>query len=173
MFVQKNEMQEISGIIVKGYGAAGADPNNRRNGLGTIAMQAPHFKAHGLDLDKYFGCQWKAATLNVNIAPYVISDVRPGFHLRSVKWDPNDTPEDFMIVGMVLRFRGKDYKAVLYYVDPATKQNCFQPRETMEIVAEMVDDIGYGDGVTLLIDPAKIFLNKAPALANQPENRPG
>lgn len=150
----------VDGIVVQGYGLAGADPNNKRDGLGCIEMQARYFKREGLfDFDHYFPNGWKSATLNVKVdSAFDPLKIRHDYTFHKIQWNPNDTAETFYMTDVEICFEHKKYRAILYVIDPETKQNCYHHPQTIEIIAEPIPNIQHGDRLTLIIDTKKLRL---------------
>lgn len=147
----------IDGILLQGYGvASGQSTSDTRFPQGTIRLQAPYFRAQGLDLDAHFNGGWVAGTLNISIAPLTYKIINADYFLKDVKWTDAFAAENFYLIGMKVVYKDRRYKALLYQPDPATKPDHFQPPSVMEIIAETVPEIKYGDAVKLDIDPEKI-----------------
>ena len=72
---------DLRGTVNKGHGVASGVSAASPYPQGSISMQAPFFKALGLDLSScYFG------TLNVSLAPARWKIVRPAFLFEKVQW---------------------------------------------------------------------------------------
>jgi len=150
-------MPSVTGVIVKGYGvASGESGNDQRFPDGTIKLQIPHFREHGFDFDAYFAGDWVCGTLNVSITPHTLRILKADYFLRGIKWTDIFPPENFFLVGLTLRFDGKNYRGLLYEPDPATKPDHFQPPMHIEVICNRVPGIKTGDKVELDFDQAKI-----------------
>ncbi len=134
-------MQWLHGRVVPGYGVAsgrGASPYP----AGTIALQAPHFAAHGIDLSRFF-----AGTLNVDVAPHAPQPSKPLFdgHLR---WH-GEIRERFLLSRAVLRVDGRDHEGLWYYPHPATKPAHVQRETLVELLMPWIDGLAAGTKVEL------------------------
>jgi hypothetical protein len=147
---------DLHGTIKTGHGVASGASAESPYPTGSIAMQAPFFKALGLDLSGcYFG------TLNVSIAPARWKIVRPAFLFRHVKWTDLHPPETFSFVPCDITHRAVTVKGWLYYPHPETKAAHWQDASVMEIIAPQLAALGYGEQVelgfpddSLIIDPS-------------------
>ena len=134
----------MSGIINKGHGVASGASTSSPYPTGSIAMQAPFFKARGLDLSGcYFG------TLNVSIAPARWKIVRPAFLVENVRWTDLHPPETFSFVSCNISHRAVTVKGWLYYPHPETKAAHWQDASVMEIIAPRLEGLGYGEQIDL------------------------
>jgi hypothetical protein len=166
-------VKQVSAIIKQGYrvgsGQAheGHDQRFNEDG-GTIRLQIPEFKKRGLDFDNYFGGKaddaYVVGTLGCDITPYQMVIAAPEYYLTDVRWTnkfDDQIPgfkENFFLSPAEVEFKGKRYKALLYVPDPSTKPAHFHPLTTIEVIAQKVPDIGYGDSVTLHYNPQAIQL---------------
>jgi hypothetical protein len=132
----------IAGILVPGHRVA--SQASREYPYGTIWKQTPYFRALGLDLAPYF-----SGTLNVSIAPLTWKIVAPEFTFRQVAWTDLHPPEDFSFSRCAIRFEGKTYAGLVYYPHPETKKRHFQNASLVEVLAEWIPGIHYGDTVEL------------------------
>ena len=107
-------------------------------------MQAPFFKALGLDLSGcYFG------TLNVSILPAQWKMVKPAFQFEQVTWTHLHPPETFSFLPCDITHRAVTVQGWLYYPHPETKAAHWQDASVMEIIAPRLDGLGYGALVDL------------------------
>lgn len=166
-------MQTVKATIRRGYRVAsgqaleGTDQRFNEDG-GTICLQVPEFKKRGLDLDEYFGGKpgqaYVLGTLGCDITPYEVRIVRPEYHLLDVRWTEkfdNEIPEfkeNFFLSPAVVEFGGSCYRALLYMPDPATKPGHFHPPSTIEVIAQRIPDLAYGDSIVLSYNPGAISL---------------
>ncbi len=164
-------MDEIGAAIKQGYRVAsgqafdGHDQRFNEDG-GTIRLQIPKFREMGFDMDLYFGGKvdeaYVAGTLGCDISPRKMTILRPEYRFRSVRWTdkfdrerPGFT-EDFHLSEAAILFAGKQFKALIYIPSPETKPAHFHPPTTIEVIAQNIAGIGYGDRVTLLYSPQAI-----------------
>jgi hypothetical protein len=144
---------DLHGIIKTGHGvASGASPGSPYP-QGSIAMQAPFFKALGLDLsDCYFG------TLNVSIAPKRWKIVRPAFLFENVTWTDLHPPETFSFLPCDITYRAVTAKGWLYYPHPETKAAHWQDASVMEIIAPRLDGLEYGEQIDLSFPDSSLLI---------------
>lgn len=134
----------LHGTIQKGHGVASGASAESPYPTGSIAMQAPFFKALGLDLS---GCY--LGTLNVSISPAQWKMVKPAFHFEKVKWTDLHPPETFSFLPCDITHRAVTVQGWLYYPHPETKAAHWQDASVMEIIAPRLDGLGYGALVEL------------------------
>ena len=147
------EWETLPGIVVRGHRVA-SQPS-RDYPYPTLGKQKPIFKQLGLDLDHYF-----LGTLNISIAPLEFEMIKPAFTFQHVEWTDLHPPETFSFVSCRIIFCGREYSGMIYYPHPETKIRHFQDRSLLEIMAEKIPGIKYGDCVTLKVDPSQIKINK-------------
>jgi len=166
-------MQQVKATVLQGHRVAsgqalpGMDQRFNQDG-GTIALQIPEFRKRGLDFDEYFGGKageiYIVGTLGCDVAPFTIAIGHPEYHFMDVRWTDKldkEIPgfkENFFLSPAKVEFGGKSYKALLYIPDPATKLAHLQRPSTIEVIAEKVPNIRYGDSVTLFYNPEAIKL---------------
>ncbi len=101
---------QLQGTIIPGHGVASGTSSASPYPQGSIAMQAPFFKARGLDLTGLH-----LGTLNVSIAPATFKITRPAFRFDNVKWTDLHPPETFSFVACEVIFGGVTSNGWLYY----------------------------------------------------------
>lgn len=130
----------VQARVVQGHRVASGQNGNPLFPGGTLRMQAPFFRALGLDLSLYHG-----GTLNVSIAPRRYRVVAPRLTLRHVKWHPSEPPEDFSFFDIRLLGDGVDPVAgLIYFPHPETKPAHFQKPDVLELLLPFVKDLAYG-----------------------------
>jgi hypothetical protein len=145
---------DLHGIIKTGHGVASGVSAGSPYPTGSIAMQAPFFKARGLDLSGcYFG------TLNVSIAPGQWKIVRPAFHFENVKWTDLHPPETFSFLPCDIRYCAVTVKGWLYYPHPETKAAHWQDASVMEIIAPRLEGLRYGEQIDLSFPLGSLLIN--------------
>ncbi|MFA5041480.1 MAG: hypothetical protein WC464_07600 [Bdellovibrionales bacterium] len=150
-------MNTIKAVVCSGHRvASGESTDDLRFPGGTIRMQAPFFKAAGLDFDAYFDGDFVYGTLNLSVAPEKIKIAKPQYSFPKIKWTDVFPPENFFLSPATVHFRGKNYKALLYIPDPATKPDHFQGASVIEVIAQRIKDISSGDEVTLMFPASAI-----------------
>lgn len=144
----------LHGIVKNGHGVASGSSTTSPYPAGSIAMQAPFFKALGLDLSGcYFG------TLNVSIAPTQWKLKRPAFLFENVKWTDLHPPETFSFLPCDIRYRAVTVKGWLYYPHPETKAAHWQDASVMEIIAPRLAGLGYGEQIELRFPADSLTIN--------------
>ncbi len=106
-------------------------------------MQAPHFRALGIDLSPFY-----LGTLNVSIAPAIFT-LQPPITLPLVKWSAHHDPESFSFAPIHLCWQQQSFDGLIYYPRPETKINHFQDPSVLELLLPRVPGIAYGNEVTL------------------------
>lgn len=134
----------VSGTVVPGHRVASGVGRGSPYPAGTIAMQIPHFRRLGLDLDRYV-----PATLNVSIAPKRCRLVRPRYTFRRVEWTDLHPPEDFSFSPCLVGYAGGTYEGLVYHPHPETKARHFQPATTVEVIVVPVPGVAYESMVEL------------------------
>jgi hypothetical protein len=147
----------LHGIITPGHGVASGRSAASPYPQGSIAMQAPFFKARGLDLS---GCL--LATLNVSIAPATWQLLRPGFRFEGVLWTALHPAETFSFLQCQLTHRAAQVSGWLYYPHPETKARHWQSASVMEIIAPPLDNLSYGDSIELAFDDGTLAIDGMP-----------
>ncbi len=145
----------VHGIVTKGYRVASGPSKDYP--YGALDRQRPLFKARGLDVDGYFN-----GTLNIDIRPYIFKLMRPEFTFRDVEWTDLHPPEHFSFSRCKIIYRDIEYEGWVYYPHPETKLRNFQDPSLMEVIADRIAGIDYGDEVQVLVNPEEISVTKAP-----------
>ena len=126
------------GSVVTGHGvASGRAGAASPYPAGTIALQAPHFRARGIDLAPYF-----QGTLNVDLAPRLPPPVPPVFDGR-LRWF-GELEERFLLMPAMLRHAGTVVQGLWYYPHPETKPDHFQRATVVELLLPRVSGIAPG-----------------------------
>jgi hypothetical protein len=154
-------MKQINAIVVRGYRLASGDsPEDMRFPGGTLRMQKPCFAAAGFDIDRYFAGDYVIGTLNLSIAPDIVRVKQPEVFLAGIKWSPVFPAENFYLSPAQILHNGATYRALLYIPDPATKIDHFPTPSMVEVIAQHVAGIRYGDATTLVYDPEAIAIER-------------
>jgi hypothetical protein len=117
----------LPGRRIAGYGVASGRAADSPYPAGTIALQAPFFRAHGVDLSPYF-----PGTLNVDLAPHTPPRPAPAFDVR-LRWF-GELEERFLLTPIALRHAGVVYEGLWYYPHPDTKPAHFQRPTVVELL---------------------------------------
>ena len=149
--------QTVAARIVAGHRVASGLNGNPHFPGGTLRMQAPFFRALGLDLDAFHG-----GTMNVSIAPCRYRVVQAPTTFRQVKWHPTEPAEDFSFFDVQLqRADGNAVAGKIYYPHPDTKPAHFQQPDVLELLLPFVEGINYGDEIHLSIPAEQMILETA------------
>ncbi len=135
-----SDWQPLTAVVIPGYQVASGLNGNPRFPGGTLRMQAPLFRALGIDLDDFY-----PGTVNISIAPcrYRVLAARHTF--RDVKWHPVEPAEDFSFFDVRLVRPGEPPLAgLVYYPHPDTKPEHFQQPDVLELLLPFVEGMRYG-----------------------------
>lgn len=150
-------MKTVQAVVRTGHRvASGQSTSDTRFPLGTIRMQEPFFKERGLDLAAFFGGDFIRGTLNLSISPLSFKIAKPEYFFEQVKWADLFPPENFFMSPVKVLFGGKEHQGMIYIPDPATKPDHFQDPSIIEVLAEKIEGLNYGDTVSLLYNPEAI-----------------
>ena len=144
----------IHGILVEGYRVASGPSKDYP--YGALDLQRPFFKARGLDLDGYFN-----GTLNIDIRPFTFTVVKPEFTFQHVEWTDLHPPEHFSFSRCKVIHKNIEYDGWVYYPHPETKLRHFQNPSLLEVIAEPIPGIAYGDELDVLVNGEEISLDKS------------
>jgi hypothetical protein len=149
--------EEVAGRLLAGHRVASGLNGDPRFPGGTLHLQAPHFRALGLDLAAFH-----PGTLNVSIAPRRYCVVRPRLTFRRVRWHPTEPAEDFSFFDVRLgRAGAAPLSGLIYFPHPETKPAHFQPPDVLELLFPFVAGLHYGAALHLQIPVAQIRLEPA------------
>jgi hypothetical protein len=143
----------VKGTIVEGHRVASAPSSDYP--YGTIEKQKPYFKALGLDLEYFYN-----GTLNVLIHPHRFEMKNPEITFKYVEWTDRHPPETFSFSRCALIFHGKRYAGWIYYPHPETKERHFQQPAMIEILAEYIPAIQYGDEIEIELNGDEVAIVK-------------
>ena len=146
----------LHGILVEGYRVASGP--SRDYPYGALDRQRPIFKARGLDLGSYFN-----GTLNIDIRPLTFTMEKPEFTFQHVEWTDLHPPENFSFSRCKVIYKKIEYDGWVYYPHPETKLRNFQNPSLLEVIAEPISGIKYGDKLTVLVNTDEIAIS-APSL---------
>jgi hypothetical protein len=146
----------LTGTVVPGYGVASGRSSDSPYPAGTIALQAPLFRALGLALDGYF-----LGTLNLSIAPNTFKLLKPDYRFDRLQWAEGFPPETFSFYRCQIRSLEHNpinpaTNAWVYYPHPETKIGHFQPTSLLEIIAPPIAPLEYGDRLSLTLSSQQI-----------------
>jgi hypothetical protein len=147
------EWTRVSGTLKAGYRVASGP--SRDYPYGALERQKPLFRQRGLDLQEYF-----EGTLNIDIRPYRFRMVEPQFTFRQVAWTDLHPPEDFSFSACLVSYQSNEFRGWIYYPHPETKLRNFQDPTLLEVIAQHIPGIGYGDRLEILINPAELVIER-------------
>jgi hypothetical protein len=143
----------IRGILLEGYRVASGPSKDYP--YGALDRQRPLFKARGLDLSGYFN-----GTLNIDIRPYTFTMVKPEFTFHHVEWTDLHPPEHFSFSHCKVIYKEIEYDGWVYYPHPETKLRNFQNPSLLEVIAEPIPEIAYGDELDVIVNEEEISISK-------------
>ncbi|MBV6449541.1 MAG: hypothetical protein MHPDNHAH_00252 [Anaerolineales bacterium] len=141
----------VQGKLVEGYRVASGPSADYP--FGALDRQRPFFASRGLDLGGCFN-----GTLNIDISPLAFKLVRPEFTFHNVEWTDLHPPEHFSFSRCKVVFKGVEYDGWVYYPHPETKLRHFQNPSLLEVIAEEIKDIHYGDAVEASLNADEISI---------------
>ena len=139
----------IHGILVQGYRVASGPSKDYP--YGALDRQRPIFKSRGLDLSSYFN-----GTLNIDIRPRAFKLIKPEFTFQNVEWTDLHPPEHFSFSRCKVVYKDVEYDGWVYYPHPETKLRHFQNPSLLEVIAQPIPGIKYGDEVDVLVNSDEI-----------------
>lgn len=142
-------MIQVHGILMRGHQVASRPSKDYP--YSSLEKQKPYFKQLGLDLSPYFN-----GTLNISIAPLTFEMSAPEFTFPLVEWTDLHPPETFSFSRCKVMFKGKEYPGWVYYPHPETKKNHFQNPSLIEVIADKVSGIEYGDPIEIVLNEDEI-----------------
>src|SRR6266508_741822 len=148
-----NQWHSISGIVVLGYRVASGPSQDYP--YGALDRQRSIFKSRELDLSGYIN-----GTLNIDISPNTFKLVKPEFTFRHVEWTDLHPPEHFSFSRCKIIYKDKEYEGWVYYPHPETKKRNFQNPSLLEVIADPIPEIKYGDEVKVMVNAKEIFVEK-------------
>jgi hypothetical protein len=142
----------LRGVVVQGYRVASGPSKDYP--YGALERQKPIFKARGLNLDGYFN-----GTLNIDIHPNTFQLVEPEFTFQNVEWTDLHPPEHFSFSHCKVIYKNIEYDGWVYYPHPETKRRNFQNPSLLEVIADSIPEIQYGDEVQVAVNPDEIAVS--------------
>lgn len=147
----KGGWNPVRGVLVKGYGVASGPSADYP--YGALERQFPVFKTRGLDLTSYY-----RGTLNVDISPATFDLENPEFTFRGVRWTDLHPPEHFSFSRCRIRYAGGEYKGWIYFPHPETKRRNFQNLSLLEVIADLIPKVKYGDALEVFVNPKRVVI---------------
>ncbi len=138
---------------VAGHGVASGRAAHSPYPAGTIALQAPLFAAHGIDLSPFF-----AGTLNL-LAAGEWRLRTPDARVEQLRWTDRHPPETFSFWKARLRTEGgQELPALVYHPHPETKRSHHQPPGQLELLAPWIEGLAADAELELGLDPRRCRL---------------
>ncbi|WP_068264247.1 hypothetical protein [Janibacter limosus] len=134
------------GVVVAGHGVASGRASASPFAAGTIALQAPHFAARGLDLAPFV-----MATVNLDIAPLTLVLRAPRWTFVDVEWTDVHGPETFSFVECTLARGDEEVTGLVYRPHPETKPMHHQPSTVIELLLPRLAGLAPGDRLDLRV----------------------
>lgn len=138
--------QRAKGVVVAGHGVASGRAGDSPFPSGTIALQAPHFAARGLDLTPFV-----LATINLDLAPHRLRPRTPRWTFRDVEWTDVHGPETFSFVECTVRRGDEAHDGLVYLPHPETKPMHHQPSTVVELLLPRLPDLAAGETLEVAI----------------------
>lgn len=136
--------------LVRGHGVASGQAEDSPYPAGTIALQAPLFAAHGIDLSPYY-----PGTLNLAFSDSRWHLSRPLARVDHLRWCEQHPPETFSFWPARLRWAGcaAPVEGLLYRPHPETKCNHHHSPDRLELLAPWIAGIASAASLELGLDP--------------------
>ena len=145
--------QRAKGVVVAGHGVASGRAGDSPFAAGTIELQAPHFRARGLDLTPFV-----MATVNLDLAPHRLALRQPRWTFVDVDWTDVHPPETFSFVECTVTRDGAAVDGLVYHPHPETKPMHHQPSTVVELLLPHLPGLTPGETLTLQVDPRQAVL---------------
>lgn len=142
-----------TGVVVAGHGVASGRAGDSPFAAGTIELQAPHFRARGLELSAYL-----LATVNVDLAPWRLVLRQPRWTFADVEWTRVHPPETFSFVECTVTRDGAAVDGLVYHPHPETKPMHHQPSTVVELLLPRLAALATGEELWLHLDPRQAAL---------------
>jgi len=141
--------------VIKGHQVASGLAKDSPFSRGTIELQAPYFRALGLDLSPYF-----AATINAQFRCRKIDLISWDYKFENVNWAENVPSESFCFAHAKVMAGNRLYDALIYQPVKETKVGHQQAENVLEILAAKIENLNYGCEYQLFIENSKVRLAK-------------
>lgn len=136
-----------TGVVVAGHGVASGRASDSPLAAGTIALQAPHFAARGLDLSPFV-----MATVNLDLAPLRLVLEEPRWTFADVDWTDVHPPETFSFVGCAVTRGDERVEGLVYVPHPETKPMHHQPATIVELLLPRLPGLAAGEVLDLEVE---------------------
>jgi hypothetical protein len=139
----------LNGLLARGYRVASGPSADYP--YGALDRQRPLFKSRGLDLEGYFN-----GTLNIDLRPATFKMVKPEYTFPLVEWTDLHPPETFSFSRCRVVFAGLEYAGWVYFPHPETKLRNFQNPSLLEVIAQPIPKLRYGEALQVWVNGAEI-----------------
>lgn len=136
--------RRAKGVVVAGHGVASGRAGDSPFPAGTIALQAPHLAARGLDLTPFV-----MATVNLDLAPRRLVLEQPRWTFADVRWTDVHPPETFSFVECTVTRGTERAEGLVYHPHPETKPMHHQPATVVELLLPPLPGLAPGDVLLL------------------------
>lgn len=147
----------VAGVVIPGHGVASGQARDSPFPAGTIALQAPHFRERGLDLDSFY-----PGTINIDISPARLEVRAPHVTFADVEWTDVHKAETFSFAHARLRHQGREVEGLIYWPHPETKPMFHQAGGVVEVLMPRIENLAYGDDVVLAVNPDQVRIHPLP-----------
>ena len=147
-------MISIQTVLKEGHKVASGEAKDSPYPEGSITMQAPFLRQHGIELDGYHH-----ATLNLSIEPHQFKMVAPEFSVHSLHWAKGFPAEDFSFSKCEVEVNNTTYRGLIYYPHPETKIGHFHNTSLIEVITHFIPSLKYGDQILLKYNEAEINIH--------------
>ncbi|NYF97739.1 hypothetical protein [Janibacter cremeus] len=148
------------GVVVAGHGVASGRASDSPFARGTIALQAPHFAARGLDLTPFV-----MATVNrprgawdPDLAPYRLQPLIPWWTFPDVEWTQVHGPETFSFLECRVRRNEKEHEGLVHLPHPETKPMHQQPSTVVELLLPPLPDLAVGEALEVALPDDQAYI---------------
>ena len=145
--------QRAKGVVVAGHGVASGRAGDSPFAAGTIELQAPHFRARGLDLAPFV-----MATVNLDLAPHRLALRQPRWTFVDVDWTDVHPPETFSFVECTVTRDDEQVDGLVYHPHPETKPMHHQPSTVVELLLPRLAGLATGEELWLHLEPRQAAL---------------
>jgi len=145
----------LRGTVKKGFQiASGLNPDPSLKLNNTIALQKPFFEKAAIPhIEKTYN-----GTINLDISPREFTILSPD-HKVTCEWIHGVT-ETFWLVEVAIVWKNIRYRGYIYYPCPSPVKS--HDDTVVEILAEKIPDLGYGDTLVVQMHPRKIMVKENP-----------
>ena len=144
---------QITGILMQGHQVASRP--SKAYPYSSLEKQKPYFKELGLDLSPYVN-----GTLNISIAPLEFEVTNPELTFPLVEWTDLHPPETFSFSRCQVIFEETEYEGWVYFPHPETKKTHFQNPSLIEVIANEIQGVKYGDKLEVILNTLEIKINR-------------